>query len=218
MPWGRESRVVSVVLGSINYGFRTTCRQATSTTLGHVNAMANGVLATGTVLGCNSPKPGRASKPGATTNGESSFYLFSLRATLLAADWQLTFPSYSAQRISSPRAKLVRVGMQAGSVVVRFGWRMDMEQYTALGDARTGLGITDVAADDLPTTHFGVNRPRPNRARKYISVTSGGSTQAGTTTTFVDQAKEDSLPTGWILVGQRGGRVGYNPGSGQPAA
>ncbi|WP_226595114.1 hypothetical protein, partial [Microseira wollei] len=42
-------------------------------TLGHVNAMTNSVLATGTVLGCNRPKPGSASKPGATTNGESSF-------------------------------------------------------------------------------------------------------------------------------------------------
>ncbi|WP_226594757.1 hypothetical protein, partial [Microseira wollei] len=73
MPWGRQSRVVSVVLGTFNYGFRTTCRETTSSTLGHVNAMTNSVLATGTVLGCNRPKPGSASKPGATTNGESSF-------------------------------------------------------------------------------------------------------------------------------------------------
>ncbi|GET44622.1 hypothetical protein MiSe_94530 [Microseira wollei NIES-4236] len=115
--------------------------------------MTNSVLATGTVLGCNRPKPGSASKPGATTNGESSFDRFSLRPTLLAANWDLTFPNYSAQKISSPRAKLVNVGMQVGNLIIQFGWRIDMEQYNVIAaDARTALRIEDVEADDLPTT------------------------------------------------------------------
>lgn len=215
MPWGRESRLVSVVLGSVNYGFRTTCRQATSTTLGHIAGMTNGVLNNGTVLGANSPKPGRASKPGTTTNGENSYYRFNLRATLLGDNWTLTMPNYSAQRISSPRARLVKVNMAAGSVVVPYGWRMDNEQYTAIGaTARGELGIEDVEADDLPTTFFGINKPKPKRVRKYVTVGTGESAQGGTTTTFVDRAREDTLPEGWILVGQTGGRVGYTPGSG----
>lgn len=207
MPWGRESRIVCVPMSGINYAFRTTCKQSTSTELGHAEAMANGALIGGAVIGSNSPKPGRASKPGATINGENSFYRFSLRATLLAANWDLTLPQYSAQRVSSPRSKLVKVGMDAKGIIVSFGWRMDMEQYTALGDSRSALGIEDVAADDLSTTYFGINKPRPRRVKKYITTADG----QGVTSTFVDQAKESNLPEGWILVGDRGGKVGFIP-------
>jgi len=217
MPWGRQSRIVSVVLGVFNYGFRTTCRQTTSTTLGHVNAITNGVLNTGTILGCNSPKPGRASKAGTGgTNGENSFYKFSERANLLQNNWDLTLPNYSAQRISTPQSKLVKVGLQAGNLVIKFGWRMDIEQYNVIADARAGLGIEDVGENDLATTCFGINKPRPKRVRKYLVVSGAGDSRQGVTTTFVDQAKENSLPDGWALVGQRGGRVGFNPGTGQP--
>ncbi|MFB2979678.1 hypothetical protein [Microseira sp. BLCC-F43] len=179
--------------------------------------MTNGVLQAGTVLGCNSPKPGKASKPGSTTNGESSFYLFSNRATLLAANWNLTFPNYSAQRVSSPRSKLVKVNMRAGSIIISYGWRMDMEQYNVIGNDRTALGIEDVVTSDLPTTCFGVNKPKPNRVRKYVTVGTGENAQGGVTTTFVDTARESSLPEGWIMVGQRGGRIGFTPTSGQAA-
>jgi hypothetical protein len=70
-----------------------------------------------------------------------------------------------------------------------------MTQATA-----TALGIEIATAADEATLVFGCSTPRPAVVTFFNAAGPDGGDQL---TTFVSQAKEDSLPTGWRIVKPR---------------
>lgn len=202
MPYGTK-RLVSVAVAGLpdmKYGFSTDVSEATSTALGHVAASTNGVVAPGTVFGANSPKPPRASKKFESTvkGTESSFVATGAIAAAKAAGWKISpgkirYPS--ATKFSVP--VMVAYKPYAATGTVNYAWSMPKYQHALIDTALAGLGIELITGANYATAVFGINNPRPKRAK--LVVTGEGGTN--TLTTFVSEAKSDSLPEGWALAG-----------------
>jgi hypothetical protein len=216
MPYG-ERRLVAVqmqLIPGLLYGFRTDVATTTSTALGHVDALANGVSKAGVVFGINSPKPPRAKKLFATGNKryEESYIDHSKIATARADDWVIS-PGKIASMRNTSFSKVVSVdyklidavaaseGVEASPVrTMKYAWRMPQYQYAKLlSSDKTALGIEDFDPSKRGEYIMGAakNSARPQRATKTF-------TADGTlirVSTFVAYNKADSLTGGWALVG-----------------
>lgn len=64
----------------------------------------------------------------------------------------------------------------------------------------TALGIQLATAADIPTLVWGASLPRPAKATFFSAAGPGGGDNLST---FVGQAQEDTLPTGWRLISPR---------------
>lgn len=201
MPYGTK-RLVSIPVAGITgllYGFSTDVSTATSTALGHADASADGVVKPGTVFGANSPKPPRATKQfdSAVKGTESSFIASASIAAAKAAGWKISpgkirFPSTT--KFSVP--VMVAYKPYGSTGTVNYAWNMPKYQHALIESALEGLGIEVITGQNYNQAVFGINNPRPGRAK--LVVTGEGGTN--TLTTFVSTAKEDSLPTGWALA------------------
>jgi hypothetical protein len=215
MPYG-ERRLVAVpmqLIPGLLFGFRTDVATTTSTALGHVAALNNGVSNPGVVFGINSPKPPRAKKLFATGNKryEESYIDHSKIATARADGWDIK-PGKIASLRNTSFSKVVFVdyklidaveaseGVEASPVrTMKYAWRMPQYQYAKLTTTdKTTLGIQDFVAADRGEYIMGAakNSARPKRARKTV-IADG---VAQNISTFVAYNKEDSLANGWALI------------------
>lgn len=211
MPYGAR-RLVAVPLSLIPglmYGFRTDVADATSTALGHVDALdASGNYIRGVAFGVNSPKPPKAKKFfGTGTKKFESSFVAPARIDPARADGWVVTPGKVGRARSTAFSKLVYVDHKladpvdaAGTtaalegIVVRYAWRMPLYQYNKLtATDKTTIGLSDASPDDVRTLLLGLNSPKPGRASKTITV--DGRQQ--TITTFVSHNKRDSLANGW---------------------
>lgn len=194
-----DARVLSYVKpfssASFAYGFKTNAKEATRTACGVV--VITGAIPENLVVGCDAPKPGRASRF-ATDEYESSFYDHSKYTALRAANWATTRPSVRVAKASA-LSKPVYITIKG----IKYAWRMSAAQYTNITSAeRTALGITDVTAGER-TMVWGCREPKPPKVGK----TAGGNTIS----TFCDPTKLDSLPEGWQSLG--GSKTTIDPSS-----
>lgn len=216
MPYG-ERRLVAVsmqLIPGLLYAFRTDVASTTSTALGHVDALANGVNKPGVVFGINSPKPPRAKKLFATGNKryEESYIAPDKIATARADGWVIT-PGKIASMRNTSFSKVVSVdyklidaveaseGVDASPVrTMKYAWRMPQYQYAKLLTTdKTALGIEDFDASKRGEYIMGAakNSARPLRASKTFTV-DGNVIRVST---FVAYNKADNLTNGWALVG-----------------
>lgn len=186
---------VSPFAGSpILYGFRTNCKAATSTALGHVDvAAAAGPVPGNLVVGARSPKPGRASRKNSGEH-ESSFYDHSVRAALRADRWRLSDPFFRAPTATDNSVTVCVSTNSLGNAtgVIRYAWQMQLALFNRIQADLPALGIDlpDAADEDLV---FGANRPKLPRVSKEDG--------PNTLTTFCAPARFGSLPAGWSPAG-----------------
>lgn len=190
----RDLKIVPLKGFTPTYAFRTTIDGASATALGHASGVdAQGKLVAGAVLGASSPKPPRASKRTEAKGNESSFLNYNNVAALRADGWTITSGSIavpSATDLATP----VFVEITNGAVTIRYGWLISKAQLALIGGDAANLGIELVTENNYDTVIFGVNNPKPKRAKKELAT-------GGRITTFVSTAAEDSLPAGWSLGG-----------------
>lgn len=180
---------------SFAYGFLTNAKESTRTACGVTLAESN--IPTNLVIGCNAPKPGRASKF-ITDEYESCFYNYDKYATLRADGWSTTKPRVRVAK-SSALSKPVYISISG----IKYAWRMTAAQYGKITAAeRTALGIDDVTSGER-TVVWGCREPKPPKVGKTV----GGDNIS----TFCDPTKLDSLPAGWQSLG--GSRTTINPGT-----
>ncbi|NET40573.1 hypothetical protein [Okeania sp. SIO2B3] len=209
-PYAAENRLLycNMKLGStasvVKYGFPTNIDGTTLGALGLAVATegTSNVLLPGVVIGCNAPKPFRATKDLAGTQGsESSFISDAQIATAKAAGWTIQAPKYKNPPRSA-RSKLVYIETKVGATNIPYGWAMPLYQYTAMTPAGLAeLGITEIADTEVPIEKalFGLNAPKPGRARKAyqeLAGASGGGT--GVLSTFYSDASATTAANaGW---------------------
>lgn len=220
MPYG-ERKVMAVELSQlpdVKYGFRTDVSTTTSTALGHVAAVSNGVFIPGLVLGINSPKPPTAKKFFGA-NGkrfESSFVDKAKIATARADGWEIKvgktrlFRSTSFSKVVFVEFKIQDAVAAVGAtpavpaITAKYGWRMPQYQFDKIGLTElTALGVELVAVGQQDVM-FGANSVQPQRAIKtYPPVAAQGNAPASGLTnvsTFVATAKINNLPAGWSVT------------------
>lgn len=216
MPYGerREVAVSMQLIPGLLYAFRTDVATATSTALGHVDAISGSGYKPGVVFGINSPKPPRAKKLFATGNKryEESYIDHSKIATAKADSWEVrpgkiaSLRNTSFSKVVSVDYKLIDAvaasqGVEASSVrTMKYAWRMPQYQYAKLlASDKSALGIEDYDQSKRGEYILGASKgsARPFRATKTI--TADG--RAIKLTTFVAYNKADSLTEGWALVG-----------------
>jgi hypothetical protein len=171
---------------TVKYGFQTNMPLADGALLGHNDI--EGTYPAGLVIGANQPKPPRATK--LKTTGSSSSYCGSNAVAAAKAQGWSVQPGRFKIGASSARSKCVKI-VTGG---ISYAWNMPAETYANIPAAeRTALGIADATNADEDLV-FGASYPRMPRVFKIISSTGGGFNRVST---FCDQTKLDSLPTGW---------------------
>lgn len=187
---GRRVYVVPLLQSSINYGFVTKIDASEGGELGQQDADGANVPI---FFGLNSPTPARFQKK-ATGYSITSFG----DANTQIQGWKrIKRASFKKVSVATTNVKYVKVPLNAN---VDYAWPMPLFLYTNIGDARAGLGISDLTNTDtaLKKCVWGANKSdQPPKAQK-IDATAGN-----IYTTFYDASKS-SLPTGWAAVG--GGR------------
>lgn len=191
--------LVSVPLdNNLIYVFATNVDSVARTTLGHTP-----VPATTPALafqGGNSPKPRRARI--LTADGWNSSFIAATPAVIAAAKaagWQV-------QKSTKRRGLVPTSGTRATTVYVtvrgiKYAWNIPNETIATITQATlTALGVEIATAADLPTLVWGASTPVPAKATFFSAAGPGGGDNLST---FVSQAQEDSLPTGWRLVSPR---------------
>lgn len=216
MPYG-ERRLVAVpmqLIPGLLYAFRTDVASATSTALGHVDAVSGSGYKAGVVFGINSPKPPRARKLFATGNkrNEESYIAHDKIATARADGWDIkpgkiaTLRNTSFSKVVSVDYKLIDAvaaseGVEASPTrTMKYAWRMPQYQYAKLlGADKTALSIEDFDQSKRGEYIMGADKgsARPFRASKRV--TADG--QVIKITTFVAYNKADNLTNGWALEG-----------------
>jgi hypothetical protein len=172
----------------IKYGFLTNTDSAERTALGQT-AVGSATVAK-LVFGANTPKPGRASK-----GGTNSYYSIEQRATLQGLKWNLSSPFLRPQRATT-KTKAVFVEVDG----VKYAWKMPNATYAAIGADRANLGIQDCVATEKDYV-TGTSYPRPQRARKIITIGEAPGTTEESYSTFVDDdAVGTGLPAGWTII------------------
>ena len=133
------SRLVYVALAApyadIKYGFRTTVKETTSTTLGHQVLDVNTPV-TGLIYKANSPKPRRASRRTAT-GLESSFIAPSAVAAAVAAGFDIVKAKPNGRKSLTQLQVPVYVTVNG----VKYAWGMRKAQKAKLGANFAALGI-----------------------------------------------------------------------------
>lgn len=177
-------KLVSIALtGGLNFGFHTP---EVEEQLGHVEV--TGEYPTNFILGANNPIPAHASRRRAT-GLRSSHCADASIATAKVAGWKVR--AKRTKRIaSSTRSKAVFVTIGG----VKYGWRMPLSTYNALGSDRAVLGIEDATANDVLV--IGADYPKPPRAAKEILTGTDYSQRGG----FIDPSAVDNLPEGFTMT------------------
>jgi hypothetical protein len=179
-------------IANLMYGFNTNVKDATSTELGHVPAIAasggdnNGYIAN-LIIGANKPKPMRASKPG----GSSSYIDAAKAPTLRGGNWNIS-PAKYASIGKSAKSKIVYVEIG----FVKYAWHIPnfLFNQAAFTAAMTALGITLATNNDRDLV-LGADYPKPPRA-KFTAVVGD---EVNSYSSFVAPLKIDNLPDGWSL-------------------
>lgn len=191
--------LVSVPLDNgLQYVFTTNVDSAARTALGH--AVVPATVPALAFQGANSPKPRRARK--LTADGWNSSFITSVATTVAAAK----LAGYQVSGTPKKRGLVPTSGARSTTVYVvvrgiKYAWNMPNESITAITPATlTLLGIEIATATDLPTLVWGASLPRPAKAKFFNPTGPGG---GDVLSTFVSQAKEDSLPQGWRLIKPR---------------
>lgn len=167
----------------LNYGFMSRTDAANYPILGQ--AIINSST-TGLVIGCNSPKPGRATKKRATGGRESGFYsngAVDKTADLKAAGWKLTtgrrrYPGNS--KVS--KALYVEIGG------VNYAWNCTLPTDGLPAAYLEAAGAAEIPADKLVV--WGCDYPKPAVIATEIA-------PGKVFSSFCSPAKIDTLPDGW---------------------
>ena len=193
----RKAVYVTPFNGSgFKYGFRTNVKAATGTSCGHADVNFASLPAD-LVFGCNTPKPGRASR----LNGdeyEGSFFDYTKYAALKAEGWRTSKPFTRIPKITT-RSVTVFVSTNStasATGTIKYGWAMQISLYTKIEAELDALGI-ELATAGAQNIIFGAQEPKPPRVSKVV-VGDGG---VDNLSTFCAPAKLDSLPAGWATAG-----------------
>jgi hypothetical protein len=184
------SRLVSVTMAAPyadhHYAFRTTCKEATSTALGHVAVTASTPVQ-GLIFKANAPKPKRASKVLATGT-ESSFVAPASIAAAVAAGWNVVKAKPNGRKAPSRFQVPVYVTING----VKYAWGMRRTQVAKLGSNLAAIGIKIATGAEVDLV-FGASFPKPPRCLSLL--TSGKGAEANTTSssTFYDPSNESSV-------------------------
>jgi hypothetical protein len=166
----------------IKYGFRTTVKESTSTTLGHQPLTAL-VPVQGLIFKANSPKPRRASRRTAT-GLESSFVGAAAITAAIAAGFDIVKARPNGRKTKTRFQVPVYVTING----VKYAWGLRKAQFTKLGTNLKTLGITEVTGTETDLV-FGASFPKPPRA---TSVATQGE-ETVTTSSFYDPSKEAAV-------------------------
>lgn len=218
MPYGvrREVAVPLVQVPGLLYAFRTDVATASSTALGHVDAMGtNGRYKPGVIFGINSPKPPRAKKQfsTATKNYEESFIDPAKIATARADGWKMKAGKLIALR-NTKFSKMLSVDYKIvdpidatdtepaqSAKTMKYVWRVPQYQYLKLlAEDKTALGIKEFDPSKLDEYIYGAD-VRPQRATKTISF-DGRQVDISTFVAWnkVDDLLSASNTSGWSLA------------------
>ena len=180
------SRLVFVQLAApyagIKYGFRTTVKDSTSTTLGHA-ALNASTTVSGLIFKANTPKPRRASRRTAT-GIESSFIAPAAVVAAVAAGFDIVKARPNGRKTFSQFQVPVYVTVNG----VKYAWGMRKTQKTKLAANFGALGIKEAtgAEEDLV---FGASFPKPPRVR---SLTQSGNDTISSNT-FYDPSNQNQV-------------------------
>jgi hypothetical protein len=187
--------LVSVPLeNGLIYVFATNVDAVARTTLGHTAIGA--VVPPLAFQGGDSPKPRRARK--LTADGWNSSFIAATAAVVAAAK----AAGYQVSKSEKKRGRVPAAGARATTVYVtvrgvKYAWNIPNESLATMTQATaTALGINVATAADEPTLVWGASIPKPAVATFYNAAGPGG---GDVLSTFVEQAKEDTLPVGWRL-------------------
>ena len=187
--------LVSVPLANgLIYVFQTNVDASARTALGHV-AVPDTVPALA-FQGGESPKPRRAKR--LTADGWNSSFIAETPAVITAA----RASGYQVSKAGKRRGRVPSAGSRATTVYVnvrgiKYAWNIPNESLATMTQATaTALGISIATAADEATLVFGASIPKPAVATFFSAAGPGGGDQLST---FIDQSKEDTLPTGWRI-------------------
>ena len=191
---------------SVRYAFLTNISGTSATVLGLESATTEEggrVLKAGMTIGVNAPKPHRASKETSGQGSETSYISDSKIPGAIADGWTIKSPKFRSPPRSNSQV-LVYVETRVGGTTVPFGWPMPKYQLDAITEAGLAkLGITIIGNTEVPVEKalFGVNAPRPGRAKKkYQELPGSNGEGSGVVSTFYsDNASETALADKWIL-------------------
>jgi len=187
--------LVSVPLSNgLIYVFSTNVDTVARTALGHTPVPD--VVPALAFQGGDSPKPRRATR--LTADGWNSSYISATPAVVTAA----RSAGYQVSRREIRRGRVPAAGARATTVYVlirgiKYAWNIPNETIATITQATlTALGIEIATATDEATLVWGASLPKPAVATFFSAAGPGGGDQLST---FVAQAREDSLPTGWRI-------------------
>jgi hypothetical protein len=191
--------LVSVLLGNgLVYVFSTNVDAPARTVLGHT--AITGIVPALAFQGGDSPKPRRAKR--LTADGWNSSFISETPAVIAAAK----AAGYQVSRAGKRRGRVPTSGSRATTVYVtirgiKYAWNLANESLATITQATlTTLGINIATAADENTLVWGASIPKPATVTFFSPVGPGGGDQLST---FVEQSKEDTLPTGWRIKSPR---------------
>lgn len=156
--------------GTFKYCFRTPLDNTSGVQLGHKSALTGNKIVAGGVIGANAPKPKTATKQfGGSRRSESSFVGADAELTAAANGWLI---SNAKQKNYNRTARLVPVYVTALSngEPIKYGWTINLDQWSLLSQHKSVLGIEEIPSDRIPINIaiFGVNAPRPARVKRAV--------------------------------------------------
>lgn len=175
---------------SIKYGFTTNVKDAVGTACGHVPVPSD--YPAGLVFGANAPKPGRASKRGAT-GVDSSYFDIDKLATLRQAGYTITLPQ--VKRGGDSLNAVCRYVTING---IKYAWKIPTRTWTRIQGDATAMGLEAPTQNDRDLV-WGARYPKPQRVQKVVI---GDNDSFNTYSTFCDPSKIDNLPSGWEVMGR----------------
>lgn len=168
------------------YGFRTTCKDSTSTALGHQPLIVTTPVQ-GLIFKANSPKPRRASRRTAT-GIESSYVAEASVVSAKQAGWDITKARPNGRKSASQFQIPVYVTVNG----VKYAWGMHKTQLAKLGTNFDSLGIKKAIGTEEDLV-FGASFPKPPRVRSLATVGKGATATSVSSTTFYDPSNEAQL-------------------------
>jgi hypothetical protein len=176
-------------IDGVKYVFNSRNDDADRTVLGQTALTATITDVTGFVVGCNAPKPGRATKRKGTGN-ESGFFDEAQRAALIAAGWRLQRGVAGRSPTASKGADFVYVTVNG----VKYAWYCPrVPGATALDAMAVTMGVVKVGVNDEVV--YGCSFPKPPRFKYEIPGT-------GTYSTFYEPSAP-TVPDGVEVTGGR---------------
>lgn len=184
------SRLVFVAMAAPyadhKYGFRTTCKETTSTALGH-QPLTVATPVTGLIFKANAPKPRRASRTTATGT-ESSYIAESSVSSAVSAGWNITKSKPNGRKSVSQFQIPVYVTVNG----IKYAWGMKKSQKVKLGANFGALGIKEAVGTEEDLV-FGASFPKPPRVRSLTTSGKGATATSVSSSTFYDPSNEAQL-------------------------